>query len=274
MNTVTDSNIILPTAVGLEIKALGPLPTLEWVDINLIDVEPAYQRDMTGRKQINLIRKIAAGFSWAKFQPPSLVRRDNGRFVAVDGQHRVAAIKLRGDIPKVPAYIMDADSVPLEAEAFIAINSDRRAVHPVSMLRARATAGDPVAIVVLKVCETAKIELVSSGPAAAAKAGRTQAVKGIEKLIGQHGPDVVVRALTAVREAYPETGGELRGPLIAAVSNIAAHNKPLDVPRMSKALATQCADDWVLYGQMDREVCGSVVGGISFHLAKAYNAGE
>jgi hypothetical protein len=69
---------------------------------------------------------------------PALVRRparDGGLYV-VDGQHRLAAAVMRGDIPQLPCVVSHFDSAEQEAAAFVALNQQRRPLNALDLFKA------------------------------------------------------------------------------------------------------------------------------------------
>ena len=78
---------------------IGAAPRLEWVDVDLIDVDHNYQRDVDGRQVAKILRR----FRWDHFGAVVLAPKPNGRFAVTDGQHRCKAAKLHPHVDKVLA---------------------------------------------------------------------------------------------------------------------------------------------------------------------------
>lgn len=272
---MTLRQVRVPDGRGLSFAPLGALPDLDWVPIGLLRVDPTYQRSTGSDRSTALIRRIAAEFSWAKFQPLSTARRDGGLYAVIDGQHRLAGAVLRGDIPNLPCYVLPRAEMAAEAAAFMALNRDRVQVHQTALLKARVVAGDRQAREVVAICARAGVVLVSSSGDAKAGPGRTQAAGRIESLVERFGGDVVERALVAVRQAYDGRKIELRGPLIAAVALVLANNPDVsDLARLAAVLAAVPPDGWILRGQLRRAEEGGTLGaGVAFAVVTAFRGG-
>jgi hypothetical protein len=102
----------------------GPKPDLYWLPIDKLDVDPAYQRTLDTKASQKLIQKIADGFRWISFQAilaTPVGQGDNKRWLIIDGQHRVAAARLR-TIENVPAIVVAEASQSEQAAAFVGAN--------------------------------------------------------------------------------------------------------------------------------------------------------
>jgi hypothetical protein len=84
---------------------------------------------------------IAKNFNWTSFGTLTIMRRENGACYVIDGQQRLAAIKKRGDIIRVPCRVFDSDGPEHEAIAFVAINVNRKSVSAVSKFNANFMGG-------------------------------------------------------------------------------------------------------------------------------------
>lgn len=102
------------------------LPIFEWVDPATLLVDEGYQRDSSERS-LKLVRKIVAGWDWAKFKAPCAVMTDAG-LELIDGQHTAIAAATHPGVEKIPVMIVDVDQRAERAAAFIGHNKDRVAV--------------------------------------------------------------------------------------------------------------------------------------------------
>lgn len=107
------------------------------VMVSLDDVVvPDYQRMF----QDNWAQEIAQNWNPLLFRPPLYGRREDGKLDVIDGQHTVAALKLRGHT-QAPGFIRDALPPAEEAGAFADLNTRRRGLRPFEVWRAEALAG-------------------------------------------------------------------------------------------------------------------------------------
>lgn len=149
---VTPKRLFTPAVETREVKpiALPPsirpkqvsteLPETRNVSPSELRIEPKYQRDLTGRS-ISLIKKIVAGWDWAKFKPPVCAETKDGLFV-IDGQHTAIAAASHPGISKIPVLVVSADDVEHRADAFVSHNRDRLAMSVFQVFHAEVTAGN------------------------------------------------------------------------------------------------------------------------------------
>ncbi len=115
----------------------GERGDVRMISLSEIDVDAEYQRDEVSERNT---MAIASAFSWSKFGTVSLAKRENGRYVALDGKQRILAARKRGDIERVPALVFISGGIEYEAQAFIGINCRRRPVDALVKFRAAVMA--------------------------------------------------------------------------------------------------------------------------------------
>lgn len=120
---------------------LGPVGDFQWIDKRLIHVDKSYQRDAYKAK----ILEIASNWSWQACNAISVMKRPDGVFVAVDGQHRLVAACHRSDIIEIPCMVFESCGASAEADAFVELNTNRKPVTAFAKYRARLVAGSDVA---------------------------------------------------------------------------------------------------------------------------------
>lgn len=99
----------------------------------------SYQRDLDTRPP-----KIAANWDWDVVGVCHVAVR-NGDYYVVDGRHTVTGAKMRPEIKSLPCYIISTrNNREHEAQVFIDINTNRKAVTPVDRLFAGIIAKDPM----------------------------------------------------------------------------------------------------------------------------------
>jgi len=223
----------------------GPPAELVWLDLDQLAVDPAYQRDASGEKSQRHIRKIARSFSWAWFQPPTVVRRPDGGYVVVDGQHRVEAARLHPQISAVPCSVVTLQGAAAAAEAFIAINGARMTVHAKHLLKARLAAGDADANKVMMVCHVAGVQIAGNGRLGGLLPGWTQSAGRIESCIRRFGSEAVGEALKALVLAAGERTNQLSQVAIGAAAQLASDLGPdFSAARFAAAIGGKANEDW------------------------------
>ena len=247
---------------------LGKLPALDWVDVNLIDVDHNYQREIRQR----LVTKILNGFRWDHFGAVVLAPQENGRFHVTDGQHRVKAAKLHPAVERVPALITSGTGMVSEAENFLTINRDRQTVTPIERYWAGLTAGNPECELTAKILAAAGCDIVPEAGAPAIN--HTSAVSALQRAIRRYGDNAVRDALIAIRETWPGDEHALRGTLISAVSRIHRANGHLDKDRLRGCMRLQNFAELTAHAEGFRKLSGgSAETALAKTLTELYNRG-
>lgn len=209
MSTSTDTTFSDP----------GETPTIKWVELNAFVVDHHYQRKPTSERSRNLIDHITHNFRWAAFQPIIVTPTSKGdKYIIIDGQHRVHAVRGRTDIKKIPCYIVPHLTPKEQATNFVAINSNRLALTPLHMHHAKAACGDKSELLVQRVCQKAGVVISRSQLLNyQMPAGHTQAVSAIKRCIKGTSEECVIEALKSLNYAFKKTPGILEGRVIEAV---------------------------------------------------------
>jgi hypothetical protein len=130
----------------------GEMGEFHLINKNQLIVDLNYQREHISEGKV---RKIASKFSWSQFGALTVVRCEDGRFVVVDGGHRLAASLNRGDVEKLPCLVFEISGIRGEAELFLRLGEERLGISPYDRHRAALVAGRPVAVraeAILKNC--------------------------------------------------------------------------------------------------------------------------
>lgn len=180
---------------------LGTPPSIEWVLVNDLIVDGEYQRSIESETSRRLIAAIAAHWDWRLCMPLAVSRRDDGRYV-IDGQHRLAAAKMRPDIPHLPCCIASYDGPADEAAMFVAANRARRAINRLDDFHAALVAGDEDALEINRVVQAAGLKVSRQTGSQAWIPGEVAFTSSIATVMGRHGEELVLEALTAISEAF------------------------------------------------------------------------
>ena len=180
----------------------GVPPSLEWVAVERLSVDESYQRDCDNPKSRKLISKIADSFDWALCQPLSVARREGGVLAVIDGQHRLVAAKLRGDLPHLPCIIVPSESVEQEANLFAKMNRSRKPLTSVELWRSQLVAGDPVALEAAELIERAGLTVAPYSNYTAWKPGVFGGLAAVVRGIPLRGKPACQMALVAIAEAF------------------------------------------------------------------------
>ena len=246
----------------------GQRPDLRWIDVDLIDIDHNYQREV----RPNRVRQILSKFSWDKFGAIQLAQKEDGRFACYDGQHRLKAAQAHPKVQQVPATILRFSGLRDEADAFLGVNINRSAVTPVERYWAGLEAGDPDTMTVCSVLADAECDIVPAS--GVVKVGLTSAVTAVSRSVKSYGDAATVFALTTLRLGWPNDPKALKGTIIQALARLHKSNPGLRKERMVSVLqSTSIAS---LSG--DAEAIRKIAGGdastsIARTLAELYNKG-
>lgn len=114
-------------------------PEFRWVDPASLLVDEVYQRDLS-RGSVELIKKIVAGWDWARFKPPVVAETAEGLEV-IDGQHTAIAATTHGGLGQIPVMVVRAAEMADRARAFVGHNRDRLMLSQVNIHYANVAAG-------------------------------------------------------------------------------------------------------------------------------------
>ncbi len=218
-----------------------PLPMLEWLPVDDLWIDPAYQRDI-GAASLKLIAALIEGWDWLKMAPILVAMTDNGLEV-IDGQNRVTAAKMHPGITKVPCYVVDGSTLPERAGAFVSHARNRVPVTPGQIFHAEVAAGDEDALTVEAVCKRAGVRILPYSPPFGTRheVGDTTALASIKGLVGRRGAMRSREILEALVQAglAPIPAALIRaGEAICTESEYAAEFGPEQLTAVLRALGS------------------------------------
>lgn len=128
----------------------GEPPKVSWEPCEALNIDEEYQRSIECPRSTKLILEIAENWDWRLCAPLTVSHRADSSgemaYFVIDGQHRLRAAELRGDIPELPCIISKFDTFEDEAMAFVSINSARQQVTALDKFHARVAAKEPLAL--------------------------------------------------------------------------------------------------------------------------------
>lgn len=186
----------------------GEPPVLDWVDKTLIDIDPAYQRQLDEQR----VQRILDWFNWSSFGALVVAPVEGGRYHCTDGQHRLAAALRHPKVTVVPSVIVPISGVQEEAGNFVSLNVDRKNISALDKFWAELIAGDPEAATIDQVCTRAGVT-IQRYPSLNYKAGDTVAISAIRAAIDHRG---AMRAREVLQLLVAAGCAPLRGEQIRA----------------------------------------------------------
>lgn len=124
-------------------KVSGRPGELKMIAKHALQINEVYQRSATLSKVLSL----AKDWSWVGCGAIVVAHR-KGSYWVIDGQHRVLAALRRSDIFDMPCIVFELSDIQEEAQGFLDLNTNRKAVSTYAKHKALVAAGDEVAIFV------------------------------------------------------------------------------------------------------------------------------
>lgn len=183
---------------------LGAPLSLENIAIDRLRVDPDYQRATTGDKSRRLIIGMVKEWDWSLCLPLLVSRRADGSLWIVDGQHRHAAARERGDIHYLPCAIQPLHDPAVEARVFVGVNSKRQTLSQADLFNGQLAMGDPDAKGVAALLNLTGWRVVRSSATDHFKPGDLNCAPMLVKELRANGAAPVRAALTILRQAYPD----------------------------------------------------------------------
>jgi hypothetical protein len=115
---------------------------------NLV-IDRTYQRSVSDSK----ILSIAANWKWESCGAISVMKRQDDRFIVIDGQNRTLAAWKRADIIYLPCMVFESQGIQHEASSFVEINTNRKPVLAYDKFKAQLVARDAVSIEIASAIE-------------------------------------------------------------------------------------------------------------------------
>lgn len=201
--------------------AQGAMPVMQFCLPSQLEVDPSYQRSIENGESQALIAEIATNWHWGRAQHLTVSRRD-GKLFVVDGQHRLAAAKMRGDIQQLPCLIEEFANVAEEAQLFNDLNDRRRPVSAIDKFRAAIVAGDAECIAIGAAMERAGLALAPHSNPTTWKPGQISNIGGIRNAWKSQGPAATELALTVMADAFKGEVLEYAGTIFPGLVAVCA----------------------------------------------------
>lgn len=184
---------------------IGRMPALQMMLPGELSIDPSYQRSIEGSDSQRLIARIAVRWNWDLCQPLVVSRRMTPAGIAyfvIDGQHRLVAARLRGDIPQLPCVVVEYASAADEAASFVHLNQQRRPLGKLDVFKAAIASEDQRAVAIAQALADAGLRLAPHMSSVAWKPGMVGNIGGIEQAWDRHGPLVTREALQCLATAF------------------------------------------------------------------------
>jgi hypothetical protein len=184
-----------------------------WIGVDEITVDPTYQRAISPSK----VNAIVEGFDIDVFGVVYLAQREDGTLVALDGQHRVAAVRDKfgpDATKKIPCFVLRNLAHQDEARIYYKMNRHRLQPTAFDGFRARLVFGDEVAVAIKKILDDRGLMV---------RGGMTQAVLRFNEVQAIAETEVLYRAewleevLDVIGDAWMGQNGAHRASYLKGV---------------------------------------------------------
>lgn len=182
----------------------GSPPSLEFVALDRLNVDPAYQRATDGAHSRRIIVGMVKAWEWPLCQPLVVSRRLDGTLWVLDGQHRLSGARERGDIAHLPCVILPTLAIENEAKAFVHLNTRRQKLSQTDIFNGMLAAGDENSKQTAALIERSGWKIVRSTNTTAWKPGDLACAPMIADQRRINGEPLLEAALTTLRAAYPD----------------------------------------------------------------------
>lgn len=222
----------------------GTMPILQFCTPKQLQIDRSYQRDLDENSRA-LIGRIARGWDWSLFQPLVVARRTDGSMYVVDGQHRLEAAKLRGDIQQLPAVILHPADPADEAAVFVQLNQQRRPLTAYALFNAALAAGDQQACALDTILRETGLGFTGAADPKLTKPGRLNSVGLIRKWHARNGDEATRQVLTAIGRAFGKEVITIPSLLFAGTAAVVAeHGAKLSAHLLADVLGCS-QDEWL-----------------------------
>ena len=190
------------TPNGAPGELVGDPPTLEWIAVDTLEVDASYQRTTETSRSRQIIGGMVRRWNWSLCQPLAVVRREDRRMMIIDGQHRWAGARARGDIPHLPCVVTRQQDRAAEADMFVELNTRRRQLTQGEIFNASLASGNEGAARVQQLVSDAGLTFARSNVTDRWKPGEIFCGPMLVNALRVHGEPVIRNALTALAEAH------------------------------------------------------------------------
>lgn len=212
----------------------SPRPTLQWIHISLLRIDPLVQRATDPN------RAAALGQKWNIDAVGNLIvnHRNDRLYYIVDGGHRYGAAISIGFDGKLPCLVHEQLSLDKEAELFLALN-DSKLVQAIDKFRVRIVAREKVATLINEALDRYGWR-VGGGQSS----GCFAAVTALEKVFNGAGvlkdehPELVDAVLFTIVKAWGHDSAGAHATIVGGLGQLFARfGSEVDIHKLSKEMA-------------------------------------
>lgn len=222
---------------------IGAPPAVQFVAVDRLDVDDSYQRQLDTPNSKRHVLAIARDWDW-RLCVPLLVSQRGGALYVIDGQHRLEAARLRGDIPHLPCCVGAYASAAEEAALFVASNRARRPMNRLDDYRAAVASGDAASVEIERLLRAAGLAVARVATPALWQPGELGCTKGLYSALAKHGEERLARVLSLIGEAFAGQNLRLGGTIFSGLLKLETSAAPPARDHVLAALRRRTADGW------------------------------
>jgi len=221
------------------------MPVLQFLRPEDLAIDPAYQRAIDTGPSQTLIRKIAQYWNWDLCQPLVVAVRPDGALMVIDGQHRLEAARLRGDIAQLPCVVVHYATAADEAASFVHLNQQRRPLSKLDVFKAAVASGDPESIAIAAAVEASGLSIAPHTNCNHWKPGMVANIGSIEVAWRRHGATATSAAMRVLAMAYPAEVLRYAGTIFSGIVAVCdAARETLDEDRLAALIGAKPQLHW------------------------------
>jgi hypothetical protein len=225
--------------------AIGTMPVLQYCTPEQLLIDDSYQRTLETGPSQTLVRRIAMFWDWSLCQPLIVARRNDGGHYVVDGQHRLAAAKLRGDIFQLPCVVASYSSSAEEAASFVALNQQRRPLGALDLFKAALAADDSEAMAIMGALQGAGLSIAPHMNYTSWKPGMVSNIGGMQRAYRDLGHVKFTTALKVLAEAFAGEVLRYGGTIFPGIATVVGEKSAaLDFAHLVAVLKLKSQADW------------------------------
>jgi hypothetical protein len=121
-----------------------------------IESDPAYQRELDEPR----VEAMAKAIDLTRIGVPVVALRKGGKYVVLDGQHRIAAMRMAGlEAHKIFCEVYNGLNLIDEAALFLKLNNGRKSVRAFDKYRAQMTAQEPATVEMTRIVNSLGLKI-------------------------------------------------------------------------------------------------------------------
>lgn len=205
----------------------GHWPPVEWVPVSAIQVDTSYQRDEIPRH----VKEIAQSFDLERFGVPELASREDGTYAVIDGQQRIAAVRLYNEdalgplISEILAKVHHGKTADEQALLYVQMNTKRVRVSALDQWKPRILFGDETATAIGEMLDQYGLEVGKGEDKIGAVAALEDIYTGYQRKTSganriktrRSGPEALDRTLASITVSWDIHEGRFGSDVIAGV---------------------------------------------------------